>query len=74
MKNCTEIRTAYQVARLGTISAAADDLGIHRATVIRHNDALESALGAKLFQRHSRGYTATEVGEDLLRVAQATED
>jgi DNA-binding transcriptional LysR family regulator len=74
MKNWTEIRTAYQVARLGTISAAADDLGIHRATVIRHIDALESALGAKLFQRHSRGYTATEVGEDLLRVAQATED
>jgi len=74
MKNWTEIRTAYQVARLGTLSAAADNMGIHRATVIRHIDALEATMGAKLFQRHSRGYTATEVGEDLLRVAQATED
>lgn len=31
-------------------------------------------MGAKLFQRHARGYTPTEAGEDLLRVAQATED
>ncbi|MEM8579332.1 MAG: LysR substrate-binding domain-containing protein, partial [Pseudomonadota bacterium] len=28
----------------------------------------------KLFQRHARGYTATEAGNDLLRVAQATDD
>jgi DNA-binding transcriptional LysR family regulator len=74
VNNWTEIRTAYQVARLGTISAAAEVLGIHRATVIRHIDALEVEMGAKIFQRHARGYTATEVGQDLLRVAQATED
>src|SRR6056297_3659388 len=69
-----EIRTAYHVARLGTVSGAAEALGVHHATVIRHVDALESRLGVKLFQRHARGYTATEAGEDLLRVAQATED
>ena len=27
-----------------------------------------------LFQRHARGYTATEAGEDLLQVAKATDD
>ena len=69
-----EIRTAYQVARLGTVSGAADALGVHHATVIRHIDALEKRLGAKLFQRHARGYTATEAGQDLLIVAGSAND
>lgn len=69
-----EIRTAYQVARLGTVSGAAEALGVHHATVIRHIDALEKRLGAKLFQRHARGYTATEAGQDLLSVAGSAED
>jgi len=74
MENWDEVRTAFQVARLGTVSGAADVLGVHHATVIRHIDALEGRLGVKLFQRHARGYTATEAGQDLLRVAQATDD
>lgn len=74
MDNWDEIRTAYQVARRGTVSGAAEALGVHHATVIRHIDALEGRLGVKLFQRHARGYTATEAGQDLLRVAQATDD
>ena len=72
--NWDEIRTAYHVARLGTVSGAAEVLGVHHATVIRHIDALEARLGAKLFQRHPRGYTATEAGIDLLKVAQTTDD
>lgn len=74
MDNWDEIKTAYQVARMGTVSGAAEMLGVHHATVIRHIDALEGRLGVKLFQRHARGYTATEAGEDLFRVAQATDD
>ncbi len=74
MDSWDEIRTAYQVARAGTVSGAADALGVHHATVIRHIDALENRLGVKLFQRHARGYTATEAGDDLLRVAQTTDD
>lgn len=74
MDNWDEVRTAYQVARMGTVSGAAEVLGVHHATVIRHIDAIETRLGIKLFQRHARGYTPTEAGQDLLRVAQATED
>ncbi len=69
-----EVRTAFQVARLGTVSGAAQALGVHHATVIRHIDSLEGKLGTKLFQRHARGYTATEAGQDLLAVAQSTDD
>ncbi len=74
MDSWDEIRTAYHVARAGTVSGAADVLGVHHATVIRHIDALEGRLGVKLFQRHARGYTATEAGTDLLTVAQTTDD
>ena len=63
MDNWDEIRTAYHVARAGTVSGAAADLGVHHATVIRHIDALEARLNVKLFQRHARGYTATEAGQ-----------
>ena len=69
-----EIRTAYHVARAGTVSGAAETLGVHHATVIRHVGALEARLGVKLFQRHARGYTPTEAGLDLLTVARATDD
>ncbi|UYV37686.1 LysR family transcriptional regulator [Rhodobacteraceae bacterium D3-12] len=74
MDNWDEIRTAYHVAEAGTVSGAATVLGVHHATVIRHIDALEGRLGVKLFQRHARGYTPTEAGEDLLRVARTTDD
>jgi DNA-binding transcriptional LysR family regulator len=74
MENWDEIRTAYQVARLGTVSGAAEVLGVHHATVIRHIDALEKRLGTRLFQRHARGYTPTESGRDLLSVAQTTDE
>ncbi|WP_432449322.1 LysR family transcriptional regulator [Aliiroseovarius marinus] len=74
MDHWDEIRTAYHVARAGTVSGAAEAMGIHHATVIRHVDALEARLGVKLFQRHARGYTPTEAGADLARIADATEE
>lgn len=73
-ENWEQIRIAYHVARLGTLSAAAAHLGIHHATVIRQINALEARLGNKLFQRHTRGYTPTEAGHDLMRVAGGAED
>jgi DNA-binding transcriptional LysR family regulator len=74
MDNWNEIRTAACVARKGTISKAAEELGVHRATVNRHIDALEAQLGGKLFQRHARGFTSTELGRELLRIADATDE
>lgn len=74
MEKWDEIRTAFQVARAGTVSGAAEVLGVHHATVIRHINAIEARLGVRLFQRHARGYTPTEAGAELLRVAQATDD
>lgn len=56
------------LARHGTVSAAAEALGVHRATVNRHIDTLEAVFQTKLFQRHARGYTLTESGQEMLDV------
>ncbi len=74
MDNWDEIRSAAEVARQGTVSAAASVLGVHRATINRHIDSLEQVFGSALFQRHARGYSPTELGIELLRVADATEE
>lgn len=74
VENWDDVRIAYHVARLGTLSAAAAFLGVHHATVIRRITALEGRLGSKLFQRHPRGYTPTEAGRELMKVASVTEE
>ncbi|MEM1073768.1 MAG: LysR family transcriptional regulator [Pseudomonadota bacterium] len=74
MDHWTEIFTAYCVARSGTVSKAAEELGVHRATVNRHIDALEAAWGTKLFLRHRRGYELTDIGREFLQVASRAHD
>lgn len=64
-----DLRIALAVARTGTVSGAAEALGVHHATVIRRIDSLESRLGTRLFQRHPRGYALTESGQAMLKVA-----
>jgi len=73
MDNWNFIRTAYTIAKLGTVSAAANELNLHRATVMRHVDALEEELGTRLFIRNDKGYIATDAGQQILRVGDITE-
>jgi len=72
--NWQDIHIAYQVAKLGTLSAAAGQLNVHHSTVLRHVDALESRLNCKLFHRHARGYSVTEAGKILFQEAQQTQE
>ncbi len=64
-----DIHFAYQVARLGSLSAAADALQVHHSTVLRKINHLEASLKTRLFHRHARGYVTTEAGNILLGVA-----
>lgn len=73
MDRWTELRTAYKLAKLKTLSATAIELGIHRSTVMRHIDALEEALGVKLFQRNDKGYLPTEAGLEVMHLGEVTE-
>lgn len=72
MDKWSELRTVYQVAKLGTVSAAAEVLDMHRATVNRHIETVEDSIGGRIFIRHARGYTLTELGHEVLRVAETT--
>lgn len=74
MDKWVEIRTAYHLAELGSVSATSRLLGLHRATIVRHIESLEAELGEKLFQRHSLGYHPTDVGQDLLQVGRNADE
>lgn len=70
----TEIRSAYKVARHENLAAAANELGVHRATLIRRIDSIEQTLGVKLFIRHKNGYTPTETGLKLAHIIDDVEN
>lgn len=73
--NCwAEFRTIMTVAKLGSASAAASELGMHRATIIRHIGVVEASLGTTLFLRHARGLEMTDAGKEVLDVASRVED
>ncbi len=69
-----DIHVAYQVAKLGTLTAAAEALNVHHSTVLRRINALEKKLGSRLFHRHARGYEPTEAGQLLTQVAEDTQN
>ena len=74
MNNWAEFRTAMMVAKHGSASAAASELGLHRATVSRHIEVVEASLGTTLFLRHARGVKLTDAGQEMLEVAGRVED
>ncbi|ADG09255.1 LysR family transcriptional regulator [Caulobacter segnis] len=55
-------RTFAVVLREGSLSGAARVLGMTQPSVARHIDALEAAVGAKLFVRSQRGLSPTDRG------------
>lgn len=55
-------RTFAFVLREGSLSGAARALGMTQPSVARHIDALEAAVGGKLFVRSQRGLSPTDRG------------
>lgn len=67
------LRFFIALARKGTLSRAAEQLGVTHVTVSRRIDKLEALLNETLFNRLQSGYTLTAVGEQLLPEAEAVE-
>ncbi|WID95182.1 LysR family transcriptional regulator [Bosea vestrisii] len=65
----SQLRTLIHVAELGSLSKAADRLHIAQPALSRQIRLLEAELGVRLFQRHGRGMTVTEQGQDVLQHA-----
>jgi molybdate transport repressor ModE-like protein len=72
-QNWDDLRYFLAVARTGTLSAAAKQLGTEHTTVARHIQALEDELNSRLFHKSSSGYGLTDAGERLLAGAEAIE-
>lgn len=54
------------VARAGNLTQAAASLAITQSAISYHLQILETKIGAKLFERNSRGVRLTESGEKLV--------
>jgi DNA-binding transcriptional LysR family regulator len=65
------LRTFLTAARLGSVTAAARRLGYTQSAVSRQLAVLESAFGARLFDRGARGVELTEHGRSFLPHAEA---
>jgi DNA-binding transcriptional LysR family regulator len=64
MDRWTEIELFVQVAEMGSLSRAAEALGLSNAAASRH---LEERLAARLVQRNTRRLSLTEVGDEFYR-------
>lgn len=67
----SDLRYFLAVARTGTLSAAARELGVAQTTVGRRLEVLEQALGARLFDRTKGGLRLSAVGSEILEQAHA---
>lgn len=68
-----DVRTFAAVVRLGSLSAAARELGLNHATVARRLAALDHSLGAAAVQRTRTGYRPTAIGARLIDAARQME-
>lgn len=68
-----DVRFFLTVSREGNLARAGAALGIDPTTVSRRIHDLESKLGARLFDRTSRGYHLTDAGARLLPRAESME-
>jgi DNA-binding transcriptional LysR family regulator len=64
-----QLRSFCETVRLGSLTAAADSLGLARPTVWKQVHALEHHLGMQLVEPHTRGCEPTEMGRALAEIA-----
>ena len=74
MDRWDDLRHFLAVARRGTLTAAAEELGLNASTLHRRLGTLEDELGAALFEKGPRGYRLSAVGEALLPRAEEVEE
>jgi len=63
--NWDDLKLFLAVAREGSISGGARQLGVQHSTVSRRLRALETELGVRLIERKKSGYALTASGESL---------
>ncbi len=70
-QNWDDFRFVLAVARTGSVSGAARELGVNHATVLRRVAAIEERLGVELFEKSVRGY---DIAPEKLRLIEAARE
>ena len=68
--NIQQIKYAVEIARLGSINRAAEELYVGQPNLSRYIRELESELGIAIFKRTHKGIVPTPEGETFLRYGQ----
>ena len=71
--NWDDLKVVLAVGRAGTLTGAARSLKMDATTVGRRVTAIEGAVGARLFDRLSSGFTPTDVGHRAIERAEKVE-
>ena len=69
-----DLKVFLAVARRGTLTDAATDLGINASTVHRRLAQLETSMSTRLFDRSASGLSPTAAGEAMVPLAEAVEE
>ncbi len=69
IEKISDLKLFKRIAELGSLSAAAGDLGISPGSASLRLSAMETAVGATLFRRTTRQMHLTQAGEDFLEVS-----
>ncbi|MDG1826116.1 MAG: LysR family transcriptional regulator [Henriciella sp.] len=72
--NWDDLRVFLAVFREGSVRGAARKIGKTHATVSRHIQTLNDAIGGRTFERGQSGQYLTDLGEKILPHAEAVED
>ena len=67
--NWDEFRLAKAIADTRSLAGAGALLGLNHSTVFRRLAALETAVGARLFERSRTGYAPTPEGDEMIALA-----
>lgn len=73
MLRADDLVILLEVARAGTLKAAADALGVNHTTVARRVRQLERQLGVPVLSSTSQGTYLTELGQSLIPAAELVE-
>lgn len=69
-----DLRYVLAVHRSGSLAGAARSLHVSHVTVARRIDAIEKALGVRLFDRKRDGYRVTDAAAELVERAEQVEE
>jgi len=70
MLSWDDFRTVKAIADRGSLTEAAKTLRINQSTVFRNLGQIEQRIDARLFKRNRSGYTLTQRGEEMVRLAE----